>query len=153
MAFSIKRWGVGSLVGAWAGYWAALGAVTLAPFVKWMWEISRIPHVRAAASLQAGDGGLTLTAIKEGVTVYTGVAPFTDLALWVAGPPLVLWLAWLALRPSRESVDALNAPSPYDALPDAARAGWAQPIMPTSTLSPVERHERHERREVDDRAL
>ena len=145
MAFSIRRWGVGSLVGAWTGYWIALGGVTLAPFLKWMWEINRVPGVHGSASLQAGDGGMTLTAIREGVTVYTGVAPFTDLALWIAGPPLVLWLVWLLLRPSRSETDEVGAPSRYDALPDAARAGWAQPITPTSTPSPVERRERRER--------
>jgi len=144
MDFSIKRWGVGSLVGAWTAYWVALGAVKLAPFLKWMWDINKVPGVHGSASLQAGDGGLTLTAIREGVTVYTGVAPFTDLALWIAGPPLVLWLVWLLLRPSRDEVDAMHAPSSYDALPDAARGGWAQPITPTSVPSPVERRERRE---------
>ena len=145
MAFSIRRWGVGSLVGAWAGYWVALGAVTLAPFAKWMWDINRVPGVHGSAALSAGDAGVTLTAIKEGVTVYTGVAPLTDLALWIAGPPLVLWLVWLVLGPSRREAEALEAPSSYEALPDAARGGWHQPITPTSTPSPVERRERGER--------
>lgn len=142
MAFSIRRLGVGSLLGAWAGYWVALGAVTLRPFLNWMWEINRAPGVHGSAALQAGDAGVTLTAIKEGVTVYTGVAPLADLALWIAGPPLLLWLAWLLLRPSRPDMDALHAPSPYAALPDAARDGWRQPITPTSTPSPVERRDR-----------
>ncbi len=142
MAFSIKRWGVGSLVGAWAAYWFALGAVTLAPFAKWVWDINRIPGEHGSASLSAGNAGVVLTALKDGVTVYTGVAPLTDIALWVAGPPLVLWLLWLALRPSREAAEALRAPSAYDALPDAARTGWAKPSTPTSTPSPVERRDR-----------
>jgi len=140
MAFSIKRWGVGTLFGAWAGYWVALGAVSLAPFLKWVWDVNRIPGAHGSASLTAGDAGVVLTAIKDGVTVYTGVAPLTDVALWIAGPPLVLWLVWLVLRPSRDDVAALHAPSRYDALPDAARGGWAQPITPTST--PVERRDR-----------
>ena len=145
MTFSMKRLGVGSLIGAWAGYWVALAGVTLAPFWKWVWEISRIPGEHGSASLQAGDAGVTITAIKDGVTVYTGIAPITDLALWIAGPPLVLWLVWLLLRPSRHDMEALHAPSPYEALPDAARGGWRQPTTPTSTPSPVERHERRER--------
>lgn len=142
MAFSIKRWGVGTLIGAWAGYWVALGAVTLAPFAKWVWDISRIPGEHGSASLSAGDAGVTLTALKDGVTVYTGVAPLTEVALWIAVPPLALWLLWLVLRPSRDGVAALHAPSPYDALPDAARGGWGQPITPSSTRSPVERRDR-----------
>ena len=145
MAFSIRRWGVGSLLGAWAGYWVVLGAVTLAPFAKWIWDINRIPGQHGSAALSAGDAGVTLTAIKDGVTVYTGVAPLTDLAFWIAGPPLVLWLIWLVLRPSRREAEALRASPDFEALPDAARAGWHQPITPTSTPSPVERRERRER--------
>jgi hypothetical protein len=145
MAFSMKRWGVGSLIGAWASYWVALAGVSLAPFWKWVWEITQLPGEHGSAAVQAGDAGVTITAIKDGVTVYTGVAPFTDLALWIAGPPLVLWLVWLVLRPSRREAEALHAPSPYGALPDAARGGWTQPITPTSTPSPVERRERRER--------
>ena len=145
MAFSIKRWGVGTLVSAWAGYWAALGAVTLAPFAKWVWDLNRIPGQHGSASLSMGDAGVTLTALKDGVTVYSGVAPLTELALWIAGPPLALWLVWLMFRPTRPSSEALHAPSQYDALPDAARAGWAQPVTPTSTPAPVERRDRRER--------
>lgn len=147
MAFSIKRFGLGSLIATWAGYWIALAGVTLAPFLKWMWEINGASgqHGTASASLQAGDAGLTLTALKEGVTVYTGVAPFADLALWIAGPPLVLWLAWLLLRPARPDIDTLHASSPYDALPDAARGGWRQPLTSTSTPSPIERRKREGR--------
>jgi hypothetical protein len=142
MSFSIKRLGVGTLLGAWAGYWVALGAVTLAPFLKWVWDVNRIPGQHGSASLSVGDAGATLTALTDGVTVYTGVAPLPDVALWIAGPPLVLWLLWLVLRPSRDEAAALHARSPFGALPDAARGGWAQPITPTSTPSPVERRDR-----------
>lgn len=144
MAFSLKRWGVGTLVGAWVGYWVALGAVTLAPFAKWILDLNRMPGQHGTASLSMGDAGVTLTALKDGVTVYSGVAPLTDLALWIAGPPLALWVVWLLLRPSRSADEALPAPSPYDALPDAARGGWTQPIAPTSAPSRVERRDRRE---------
>jgi hypothetical protein len=145
MGFSIKRWGVGSLVGTWAGYWVALGAVTLAPFTKWIWELNRIPGEHGTASASLDNSILTLTALKDGVTVYSGSASLTQIALWVAGPPLLLWLAWLLLRPSRSPDEELHAPPSYDALPDAARSGWAQPLTPSSTLSPVERRERGDR--------
>jgi hypothetical protein len=133
------------LLGAWAAYWVALGAVTLAPFARWVWDLTRIPGEHGTASLSMGDAGLTLTALKDGVVVYTGVAPLTEVALWIAGPPLALWLAWIVLRPSRADESSLHAPSGYDALPDAARGGWAQPITPTSTPSPIERRDRRER--------
>jgi hypothetical protein len=142
MPLSIRRWGVGQLVATWAAYWVALGAVTLVPFARWVWDITQIPGQHGSAGLSVGDAGVTLTAIKDGVTVWTGVAPLAELALWVAGPPLALWLAWLVLRPSRDDADEVRARAQLGALPDAARGGWAQPITPASTPSPVERREK-----------
>lgn len=139
MKFSIRRWRIGQLVGAWTTYWVALAGVTLAPFIKIVWGLSRGGGDHGTVSLSAGDAGVTLTAVKNGVTAWTGVAPASEVALWVAGPPLVLWLAWLALRPPRRDADRLRASDAYDALPDASRNGWQQPITPTSTPLRIER--------------
>jgi hypothetical protein len=143
MAFSIRRLGVGYLVGAWAAYWVGLAGITLGPFARWVWELNRIPGSHGSASLSVGDTGVSLIALKDNVTVWTGIAPLSQVALWIAVPPLVLWLVWLALRPSRSQEDAaLHAPAMRNALPDAARAGWGAPITPTSTPSPVEHRDR-----------
>jgi hypothetical protein len=143
MAFSIRRLGVGHLLGAWAAYWAGLAGITLGPFARWVWDLNRIPGSHGSASLSVGDAGLSLIALKDNVTVWTGVAPLSQVALWIAVPPLLIWLAWLALRPSRWQEDgAPRAAAMRDALPDAARSGWGSPITPTSTPSPVERRDR-----------
>jgi hypothetical protein len=143
MAFSIRRLGVGHLLGAWGAYWVGLAGVTLGPFAAWVWELNRIPGSHGSASLSVGDAGVSLIALRDNVTVWTGVAPLSQVALWIAVPPLVIWLAWLALRPSHSQDDsALHEPAMRDALPDAARNGWGTPITPASTPAPVERRDR-----------
>lgn len=142
MGFSIRRLGVGALLGAWGAYWVGLAGVTLAPFARWAWDISRIPGSHGSASLSIGDAGVTLLALKDNVTVWSGVASLLEVALWIAGPPLVLWLVWLVLRPAHADEDALDATVARDVLPDAARNGWGMPIRPTSTASPLGRRER-----------
>jgi hypothetical protein len=139
MAFSIRRLGVGHLLGAWGAYWIGLAGVTLAPFAKWVWDLNRIPGSHGSASLSVGDAGVSLIALRDNVTVWSGVAPLSWVTLWIAVPPLLIWLGWLALRPSRSHDDAaLHAAAFRGALPDAARNGWGAPITPTSTPSPVE---------------
>jgi hypothetical protein len=142
MTFSIRRLGVGHLLGAWGAYWVGLAGITLWPFVRFVLDISRHPNVHANASLSVGDAGVTLLLMRENATVWSGVAPLLSFALWVAGPPLVLWLVWLALRPSRSEAPSLHTMAQRDALPDAARNGWGMPITPTSSASPLGRRER-----------
>jgi hypothetical protein len=144
MTFSIRRLGVGHLLGAWGAYWVGLAGVTLWPLVRFVLDITRHPQVHGNASLSVGDAGVTLLLMKENVTVWSGVAPLLPFALWVAGPPLLLWLAWLALRPSPPEASSLRASPQRDALPDAARSGWGMPITPTSSASPLPRRERRE---------
>ena len=142
MAFSIRRLGVGQLLAAWGVYWVGLAGVTLAPFARWAWDLSRIPGSHGSASLSVGDAGVTLLALKDNVTVWSGAAPLLTVALWIAVPPLLLWLLWLALRPSHSDEPSLRAVPQRDALPDAARNDWGMPITPTSSASPLGRRER-----------
>jgi hypothetical protein len=142
MAFSLRRMGVGHLLGAWGAYWVGLAGITLAPFARWAWDLSHIPGAHGSASLSIGDAGVQLLALRGNVTVWSGVAPLLDVALWIAGPPLLLWLVWLALRPSHPESAALHRSDAPAALPDAMRNGWGMPITPTSSASPLARRER-----------
>jgi hypothetical protein len=145
MGFSIRRLGVGHLLGAWGAYWVGLAGITLWPFARWAWDLTRNPGTNASASLSLGDAGLKLVALKDNVTVWSGVAPPLEVALWIAGPPLLLWLLWLARRPAHPDEQVLDAAVPRDALPDSMHNGWGMPIAPitpTSTSSPVGRRER-----------
>jgi hypothetical protein len=50
---------------------------------------------------------LRLTVTTDGIS-WIGSASITSIALWIAGPPLVLWVLWMATRtrsvPARERV-------------------------------------------------
>jgi hypothetical protein len=142
MAFSLRRMGVGHLLGTWGAYWVGLAGITLGPFARWAWDLSRIPGAHGSASLSIGDAGVKLLALRDNVTVWSGVAPLLDVALWITGPPLLLWLVWLALRPSQPERASLHGSGAPPALPDAMRNGWGMPITPTSTPSPLARRER-----------
>lgn len=142
MAFSIRRLGVGHLLGAWGAYWAGLAGITLAPFARWVWDLNQSPGQHGSANVSIGDAGVTLTALTDNVVVYSGAAPLWQVALWIAVPPLLIWLVWLALRPSRTERESLSTSAPRDALPDPARNGWGTPITPTSNASPLARSER-----------
>jgi hypothetical protein len=138
MTLDIRRWNVRHLVSASAAYWAALAAVALAPFTI---ALARLKDNHGSANASFGDAGLTLTALRDGATIYTGTASLLQLALWIAVPPLALWLVWLAMRPSRADAAGLRAAPSLDALPDASRAGWSGgPASPPSEV-PVERRE------------
>jgi hypothetical protein len=142
MTFSIRRMGVGHLLGAWAAYWVGLAGATLGPFARWLWDLNRMPGMHGSASLSLGNAGLMLTVLKDNVTVWSAVAPLSEVTLLIAGPPLLMWLGWLAVRPSRQEREALEAPVMRNALPDGARNGWGAPITPTSTASPLGRRDR-----------
>lgn len=76
---SIRRWHARHLFLSWTAYWLALLAfVAWRPLVEY-WRITRSP---------SGHGSVGLT--------YSGGA--LPAALWIAGPPLLIFLVWLATR-------------------------------------------------------
>jgi hypothetical protein len=42
-----------------------------------------------------------MTTTKKGEVSLSFSGSLTTAALWIAGPPLLLWLAWLVSRPRR----------------------------------------------------
>jgi hypothetical protein len=82
------------LVAAWGVYWLALALWALGPVLPTLWRITR-PGVHGNVSASVGDGVARLTVIREAVTVWTGQVAVGTLALWLAVPPLVLWVLWL----------------------------------------------------------
>jgi hypothetical protein len=70
------RFGVRELVMSWIAYWVALAVVVFGPTV-WRWYT--LQHANRHGSVSWSYSGSLLTA-----------------ALWVAGPPLLLMLLWLA---------------------------------------------------------
>lgn len=111
MAFGLHRWRWQHLLGAWVTYWAGLALVTLGPFARAAWRITQLPEGHGTISAGLENTIVRLVAIADGVTVWTGSAHLTTVALWVAGPPLLIWLAWLARRPRRGSAFAAEGPA------------------------------------------
>ena len=74
-----RQWRASHLVRAWVVYWVALLAVTAWRPLTEYWRLSR-----------SGTGHGTVTYGYSG-----GLLP---LALWIAGPPLVMFVVWVATR-------------------------------------------------------
>jgi hypothetical protein len=141
ITLDVRRWNVGHLVGAAVAYWTSLATVTLAPFARVVAPLVLRSGQHGSVSASLGDGGINLTALNDGAAVYTASASFPLIAFWVAGPPLALWLMWLALRPSRDAATDLHPSPAFDALPDAAPGGWGDRDAAAARGVPVERRE------------
>jgi hypothetical protein len=76
---SIRRWHARQLIQSWIAYWFALLAFFAWRPILEYWRITR------SAS---GHGSVNLTFSGD---------PLHG-ALWIAGPPLVIFLVWLATR-------------------------------------------------------
>ncbi len=120
ITLDVRRWNVRHLVGASVAYWTALAVTTLAPFARIALPLTQGSGNHGTVTASLGSGGFNLSALRDGVTVYTASAPLSLIAFWIAGPPLALWLLWLALRPSRNASAAMHSSPVFDALPDAA---------------------------------
>jgi len=139
ITLDVRQWNVRHLVGASAAYWTALAATTLAPFARAVTSLARVSGQHGSVTAGFGDGTVNLTAMQDGVATYTASAPLLPMALWIAGPPLVLWLVWLALRPPRDGATELPSAQSFDALPDAARGGYSRPDAAAPHAAHVER--------------
>ncbi|MGH7654732.1 MAG: hypothetical protein ACREN6_08720 [Gemmatimonadaceae bacterium] len=100
MRSPFARWKVGHLVASWVGYWAVLAAVTLAPAANALWKVSRA-GAKGDASLSVGDAGVHATVSVVGVTHWEHTVSLTTLVLFIAGPPLLLWVTWLLASSGR----------------------------------------------------
>ena len=131
------RW----LFGAWAGYWAALTTVALWTPATLLLRLRRTAPPGAVTATANADGALTLRLTEHGATAWSAAMSYTELAFWLAVPPLALWAAWLwwgrasaapAVRVDRVArLDArhdeqLLAASP--AMPSAAAGGARDPV-------------------------
>jgi hypothetical protein len=95
--FSISRWRPAHLFLSWVIYWVALFAVTLGPAIP--------PILRATAANAKGEiaanmanGVLSMVVKESGRTTWSGSTHLLTAALWLAVPPLVLWVLWLISR-------------------------------------------------------
>lgn len=142
MEFASRGWGWRSLVGAWGAYWAGLAGVTLGPFALYVWKLARQAGKHGTVSLSLGDEGFHLTALRDGAVAWSGTVGVGTFALWVAVPPLAIWLVWLLMRPSPRPSAPADEPPAVDALSAGAHPTWTAGDASSRAPSPLERRER-----------
>jgi len=102
MEWSMRRWRPGHLLASWAAYWTGLAAVSLGPIAQTAWRVTRLPEGKGEISVGLSNSTLHFTVIEEGVRTVTATTSLGIAIAWVIGPPLALWLLWLALRSRRD---------------------------------------------------
>jgi hypothetical protein len=87
---------IAGLLATWAAYWAALLVVALWRPASLAFRLKQqMPgRVRVALDL-ATEHGVTLRLTGDASPVWAGTISFTELAVWLAVPPLALWVVWL----------------------------------------------------------
>jgi hypothetical protein len=86
----LKRWSARKLFMSWAIYWVALLAVA-----AWRPLLELIQLRRTQ---------------EHGTVSFTYTGSFLSLALWIAGPPLVLFLVWLFTRSRADAPEREREP-------------------------------------------
>jgi hypothetical protein len=101
---TLRRWRPSHLLLAWTTYWAGLAVVGLGGALRAANRLAG-PGQHGNASLGFGDGAFKVTITSGTETLWNGAVSATTLALWLAGPPLLLWVVWLATRPHQHAAD------------------------------------------------
>jgi hypothetical protein len=89
------------LLGSWGTYWLLLAAFGLGPLALAVLRATSAPENTSSVNASYSNGVLSINVVNQGTTTYIGSIHFLTLALWVAGPPLLAWLAFL-VRGRRE---------------------------------------------------
>ena len=98
MELSIRRWRPGQLLASWTAYWAGLAGVALGPAVPVVWRATHLPEGHGTITAGFENTVFHFTVVEEGVKTLAASAPFGTIMAWLIGPPLALWLIWLAVR-------------------------------------------------------
>lgn len=109
MAFDPRRWSAGRLLASWGVYWSGLAVATLTRPAIAIWKATQTAEGHGSVSASIDNGLAHLSVIREGVTTYDASASLLAIALWVAGPPLLMWALWLASRPRSRTAEAAVA--------------------------------------------
>lgn len=109
MSFSLRHWRPRHLLLAWVAYWIVALIVAVGPALASIWRVTRGPDAHGSIDAGVGDGVFTLTVTEQGGAVWQTSASVMSILLWFAGPPLLLFLAWLAMRP-RAAESAFSPP-------------------------------------------
>jgi len=98
-------------------YWVGLAAVTVGPAIPAILRVTRNADGKGSITASFGDG-LRLLVADDNVAIWSLAAPASDVAFWIVGPPLALWLAWIIRRRAAGGWKSAAKPSELP-LPDA----------------------------------
>ena len=93
----LRRWRARHLLAAWIVYWVALVVVFLRSALGAATRALAAPEGHGSIGASVDNGNFLLKVTTDGQT-WTGSTSLTAMALWFAGPPLLLFLVWLATR-------------------------------------------------------
>ena len=93
----LRRWRAKHLLIAWIVYWVVLILVSLRSALGVVARGLTAPgsHGSVGASFENSNFILKVTTDAQ---TWTATTSFATIALWFAGPPLLLFLVWLATR-------------------------------------------------------
>jgi hypothetical protein len=111
MATLFRNWRLRHVMLAWAAYWFTLALVVLPTPIRMARRLARLPDGHGDIAFDAGSEGFHIAMSQDGVPVWSASLHLTTLALWLAGPPLVIWAIWFVRRgQARAAPDALAHP-------------------------------------------
>ena len=116
---------VASVSAVYAGVVALIG---FSPALAALWRFTR-PDARHGVVSVTADNTLMMhfTMTSSHLPTWTGSVNLGTLILWMLGPPVLLWSAWLATGPRR--VDPTPGPNDGDRTAAALRAADADFIL------------------------
>jgi len=82
------------LLGLWSAYWAVLAVFMLGPLAVAVYRATSASDGHGSVTASLGDGGFVVTVIRDSQTIYSLSLHVIAAALWIAGPPLLAWLAF-----------------------------------------------------------
>jgi hypothetical protein len=95
----LSRWRPTHLLLAWAGYWVLLLIAAVGPALPAILRATRAPNNHGEINVSLGDAGFSLVVKELGRVTWSGSIHFLPAVLWIALPPLALWVLWLLARP------------------------------------------------------
>jgi|SRR4051812_8082180 hypothetical protein len=93
----LRRWQARHLLIAWVVYWVLLVAIGLRSALAAAARALNAPKGLGSISASV-DGGNFILKASSGTSTWSGSTSLTSMALWFAGPPLLLFLVWLVTR-------------------------------------------------------
>jgi hypothetical protein len=121
MTSFLSRWRWRHLAATWVVYWAGLALATLWRPIGIARRLSTLPEGQASMSAELGNGMFSARMLEQDVTVWAGSASVLAIVLWIAGPPLLVWLVWALSRARPGSAESVVASSGEQPIPAASR--------------------------------